>query len=104
MDIGIKKTVTLQLFDVGHALNSRHLYRVGQLVVWFFPFDVVGKSEGTFWPGGSEIKNPPAMQRHRFNPQVGKIPWRRKWQPTPVFLPGESYRQSLMGYSPGDHK
>ena len=31
---------------------------------------------------------------------VGKIPWRRKWQPTPVFLPGESHRQrSLAGYS-----
>ena len=27
---------------------------------------------------------------HGFNPWVGKIPWRRKWQPTPVFLPGES--------------
>ena len=32
---------------------------------------------------------------------VGKIPWRRTWQPTPVFLPGESYGQrSLAGYSP----
>ena len=32
---------------------------------------------------------------------VGKIPWRRKWQPTPVFLPGESHGQkSLAGYSP----
>ena len=32
-------------------------------------------------------------------------PWRRKWQPTPVFLPGESHRQrSLMGYSPRGHK
>ena len=31
----------------------------------------------------------------------GKIPWRRKWQPTPVFLPGESHgRRSLVGYSP----
>ena len=29
-------------------------------------------------------------RRHRFDPSVGKIPWRRKWQPTPVFLPGES--------------
>ena len=30
-----------------------------------------------------------------------KIPWRRKWQPTPVFLPGESHEQSsLVGYSP----
>ena len=36
----------------------------------------------------------------RFNPWVGKISWRRIWQPTPVFLPGESYRQrSLAGYS-----
>ena len=29
-------------------------------------------------------------KRHGFNPWVGKIPWRKKWQPTPVFLPGES--------------
>ena len=36
-----------------------------------------------------------------FNPWVGKIPWRRKWQPTPVFLPGESHgRRSLVGYCP----
>ena len=32
---------------------------------------------------------------------VGKIPWRRKWHPTPVFLPGKSHGQrSLAGYSP----
>ena len=36
------------------------------------------------------IKNPPAMQASGFNPWVGKIPWRRIWQPIPVFLPGES--------------
>ena len=36
-----------------------------------------------------------------FNPWVGKIPWRRKWQPTPVFLPGESHGQSrLVGNGP----
>ena len=29
-------------------------------------------------------------KRHRFDPWVGKIPWRRKWQPTPVFLTGKS--------------
>jgi len=35
-----------------------------------------------------------------FDPWVRKIPWRRKWQPTPVFLPGESHGQStLVGYS-----
>ena len=32
-------------------------------------------------------------RRHRFNPWVGKIPWRRKWQPIPVFLPGKSHEQ-----------
>ena len=37
---------------------------------------------------------------HRFNPWVGKIPWRRKWEPTPVFLPGKSHGQrSLLGYT-----
>ena len=39
------------------------------------------------------------------DPCVGKIPWRRKWQPTPVFLPGESYGwRSLAGYSLWGHK
>ena len=36
---------------------------------------------------------------------VGKIPWRRKWQPTPVVLPGKSHgRRSLVGCSPWSHK
>ena len=44
-------------------------------------------------------------RRHGFDPWVGKIPWRRKWQPTPVFLPGQSHEQrSLVGYSPWGHK
>ena len=44
-------------------------------------------------------------RRRRFDPWVGKIPWRRKWQPTPVFLPGESLAQrSLAGYSPWGRK
>jgi len=44
-------------------------------------------------------KNLPAMQETGFDSWVGKIPWRRKWQPIPVFLPGESLGQrSLMGY------
>ena len=38
--------------------------------------------------------------RLRFNPCVGKIPWRNKWQPTPVLLPGESHGQrNLADYS-----
>ena len=40
-------------------------------------------------------------KRHGFHPWVRKIPWRRKWQPTPVFLPEKAHGQrSLAGYSP----
>ena len=47
------------------------------------------------------VENPPANAGDaRFNPWVGKILWRRKWQPTPVFLPRESHGQrSLAGYT-----
>ena len=47
------------------------------------------------------VKNLPAMQETRVNPWVRKISWRREWQPTPAFLPGEFHEQrSLKGYSP----
>ena len=40
-------------------------------------------------------------KRHGFHPWVGQIPWSRKWQPTPEFLPGESHGQRrFAGYSP----
>ena len=58
------------------------------------------------FPGGSDGKSV-CLQcgRPGFNPWVGKIPWRRKWQSTLVFLPGESHGQgSLVGYSPWDRK
>ena len=55
-------------------------------------------------PGGASGKEPTCQHtrcnRCEFDPWVGKIPWRRKWQPTPVLLPGESHGQrSLVGYS-----
>ena len=47
------------------------------------------------------VKNLPAKQ----DPWVRKIPWRRAWQPTPVFLPGEFHGQrSLVGCSPCSRK
>ena len=54
------------------------------------------------FPCGTVVKNLPAKgKRHEFDPWVGKIPWRRKWQPTPVFFPGKLHRQkNLAGYSP----
>ena len=51
-------------------------------------------------PCGSVVKNPPANGGD-FKHWVGKMPWRRKWQPTPIFLPGKSCGQrSLAGYRP----
>ena len=51
------------------------------------------------------LKRLPAVQETGLDPWVGKIPWRRKWQPTPVFLPGGSHGwRSLVGYSPWGHK
>ena len=45
------------------------------------------------------------MEETQLDSWVGKIPWRRKWQPTPVFLPGKSHeRRSLSGYSSWDHR
>ena len=55
-------------------------------------------------PSGPSGKEPDCQcrrhKRHGFDPWVGKIPWKRAWQPTPVFLFGESHGQRrLVGYS-----
>ena len=56
------------------------------------------------FPGGSVVKNPRASVGV-FNPWVGKMPWSRKWQPTPVFLPGKFHGQrNLAGYRPWGRK
>ena len=68
------------------------------------------KEESTLPPGfaslvAQTVKNLPAIWRPRFDPWVRMIPWRRKWQPAPVCLPGEFHGQkSLMDYSPRGHK
>ena len=60
-------------------------------------------------PGEASDKEPACQcrrhKRHGFDPWVGKIPWRRAWQPTPIFLPGESHWQRiLVSCSPLGHK
>ena len=45
--------------------------------------------------GAQMVKSRPAVQET----WVGKMPWRRKWQPTPVFLPGESHGRRSLGYT-----
>ena len=69
----------------------------------FCPCFLMGFPSGT---GGKEHTCQCRRQkRHRFSLWVGKIPWSRKWQLTPVFLPGKFHGQrSLVGYSQWGHK
>ena len=57
-------------------------------------------------PGGSEVKASACNAGNLGSiPRSGRFSWRRKWQPTPVFLPGKSHEQrNLVGYSPWGHK
>ena len=52
------------------------------------------------------VKNPPADAGNvDLIPGLGRFPWRKEWQPSPVFLPGEFHGQkSLAGYCPWGHK
>ena len=62
--------------------------------------------EALGFPSGSVVKNPPANAGDvGLISGSGRFLWRRKWQPTPVFLSGKSHGQrSLAGYSPWGHK
>ena len=97
-----------------------NLALLGILLQWFFPGHFLRASVLDLWllralqhlfydfPADSVIKNPPAVQetcrRHGFDPWVRKLPWWRKWQSIPIFLPGKSHEQrSLMGCSPQGH-
>ena len=65
--------------------------------------NTLGESRGLVGLSGKESTC--QYRRLRFDPWVGKIPWRREWQPTPVFLPGELRGQMFpVGYSPWGHK
>ena len=80
------------------------------LFAWSTSFRICLQNESGF-PGGSDCKASACgsiclqCRTPGFDPWFGKIPWRRKWQPTSVFLPGKFCRQrSLAGYSPWGHK
>ena len=86
---------TVYLFISPHT----HLTALGVIILF------QSCSSKMSFPGGASGKEPTCRCRRRkrcgFDPWVGKILWRRAWQPTPVFLLGESHGQwSLTGYSP----
>ena len=74
------------------------------LTLWTSLVAQMVKCLPTMW----ETQSPREVQLNlpgSFNPWVRKISGRRKWQPTPVFLPGKSHgRRSLVGYSPWGRK
>ena len=70
---------------------------------WMIPAHLPNVTGLPRWLSGEESTC--QWRRRGFNPWSGEIPLRRKWQPTPVFLPGESNGQrSLAGYNPRGHK
>jgi len=84
-----------------NAMNIEVYVCMYLLVFWFSQgilpvVELLGHMVVLGFPSDSAVKKPPACRRHRkcrLDPWVGKIPWRREWQPTPVTLPGESHGQ-----------
>ena len=72
-----------------------------------YEVETISASYNTFldFHGSPVVKMPHSQcRRHGFHPWFRKIPWRRKWPPIPVFLPGKSHGQrSLVGYSSWGH-
>ena len=68
----------------------------------------VGDGQGSLAccsPWGRKESDTTEQLNNNMFKELKKCIWRRKWQPTPVFLPGESHgRRSLVGYSPRGHK
>ena len=91
MDRGTWQATVHEVTRVGHDLMQNHHHYL------FRGF-----------PGGAVVKNRPQCRGRRrcgFDPWVRKIPWKKKWQPDLVFLPGKFHGQrNLVGYSPWGHK
>ena len=81
-------------------LSGFPIYRVGVMNLHTHTHTHIGVPQLVQW-----VKNLPKHRRHEFDSWVRKIPWKRVWQPTLVFLHGECHGQrSLVGYSPWYHK
>ena len=94
-----KITMLKERSNTFFSLKKGTIFRVRKLTMF-------GHTPTTkYFPVGSDSKRSAYnVGDPEFNPWIGKISWRRKWQPTPVFLPGKSHGRSLVGYSPWDRK
>ena len=97
-----KKYIFLYVHVLSHFSGKTHIF--------VYPYTHTHTHTHTHtqqsFPAGASSKEPARQcRRCGFDPWVREIPWRRPWQPTPVFLPGESHgERSLAGYSPWGHK
>ena len=96
MELMLGKTYGLSL--ISHTcILCKLYYSLKPYIVWYKSVILLRLPR---WLNGKQSTC--QCRRHRrlgFNPWVRKIPWRRKWQPTPVLLPGDFYGQrSLVGY------
>ena len=99
--------MTVTLTQTGPNLSTNKWDRAFNSLCNNLIFKWCNGSKGAYFvnlcfPGGSEVKNLPANAGDSgLIHGSGRFPWKRKWQPTPVFLPGKSHGQrSLVGYSP----
>ena len=91
---------TPRILDSKEIIRCRSRLLVNVLILTLF---IIGNSWASLV--AQLVKNLPSMWETGFDPCVRKIPWRRKWQPTPVLLHGRFHgRRSLVGYSPWGHK
>ena len=91
----------IQLKNYTIFLRQKYLDSMNLNLISFYHINTFlnTSEELSRWPSGKESSC--QCRRYRFNPWVRKVPWRRKWQTTPVFLHGKSHGQrSLEGYSP----
>ena len=90
--------------DVWYCLHTLFFFRSGMVILSYILYNNLSRPHR--WPSGKES----AYQYRRckrcgFDSWVRKIPWNRKWQPTPLYLPGKFQGQrSLAGYSPWGRK
>jgi len=90
------------LVIIEHQLGIPELYICFSLAICFAHGFIPSVSlVAQQWRILLHCRRPSTMPERQINPWVRKIPWRRKWQLTPVFLPRKSHGQrSLAGYSP----
>ena len=89
------------IFHIIYSMYYVYLYNM-YIFIYNYIYNMGFQADASGKESSCQYKR---CKRHRFDPWVGKITWRREWQPTPVFLPGKSHAQrSLVGGSPGSEE